>query len=263
MKKIERPPIPHYILFFTQIQSDLEDKCTELTQLTDQSRKAMEEASLLAEELRLEQERGAEIDRNSRSLENRMKDLQSKLHEVEAAAMQGGHKVVQRMEQRIHELEMELENEHHQHSETTHTHKRRQERRLRELLSSSQESQEDQSKLQEAVEKLHHKLKAYKRQVDELEEASKMNMAKYKKTQQEMEHVIERANMAETSLYNLRARNSARSSSVAPFDRVAAGGDFATTTGGGGSSGGEFSMKNFRPGRASSEIKQAAPLFDL
>lgn len=45
---------------------------------------------------------------------------------------QGGHKVVQALEQRIHELEMELEKEQHHHSESVKALKR-QERRLREV----------------------------------------------------------------------------------------------------------------------------------
>ena len=41
-----------------------------------------------------------------------------------------------------------------------------------------------------------------------------MNMAKYRKLQQEMEGAVERADMAENTLGQLRARN--RSASVAP-----------------------------------------------
>ena len=46
------------------------------------------------------------------------------------------------------------------------------------------------------------------------EELANINMAKYRKLQQEMEGAVERADMAENTLGQLRARN--RSASVAP-----------------------------------------------
>jgi len=46
------------------------------------------------------------------------------------------------------------------------------------------------------------------------EELANVNMAKYRKLQQEMEGAVERADMAENTLGQLRARN--RSASVAP-----------------------------------------------
>lgn len=55
---------------------------------TEQSKKAVDEASLLASELRKEQERTASLDRVSKNLENRLKEIQVKLHEAEATAMQ-------------------------------------------------------------------------------------------------------------------------------------------------------------------------------
>ena len=92
--------------------------------------------------------------------------LQVRLDEAEAAAMQGGKKVIQKMEQRIHELEMELEDEQHRHSETVKS-IRKQERRLKELMVQVDDDRSTHEKMQQVIEKLHQKLKAYKRQVDE------------------------------------------------------------------------------------------------
>ena len=75
--------------------------------------------------------------------------------------------MVQALEHRIHELEMDLEREQHHHAESVKA-LTRQERRLREVGSVCQESMAEHQQLQDLVEQLHHKLKAYKRQIDEL-----------------------------------------------------------------------------------------------
>ena len=130
-------------------------------------KKALNEASSLAEELRQEQNQSVQMDRAGRSLEGRMKEMQARLDEAEAAAMQGGRKVIQKMEQRIHELELELENEQHQHNETTKS-MRRQDRRLKELAAQVDEDKSTHEKLHEIIEKMHQKLKNYKRHIDEM-----------------------------------------------------------------------------------------------
>ena len=47
-----------------------------------------------------------------------MKELQRRLDEVEAAALQGGKKQIQALEQRLSEAEKEIEKEQQRHSET-------------------------------------------------------------------------------------------------------------------------------------------------
>lgn len=194
-------------------QAELEDQLNELKTAEDHARKAMEDASRLAEELRQEQDHAGQIERARRSLEATVKDLQVRLDEAEAAAMQGGKKVIQKMEQRIHELEMELENEQHRHNETTKS-IRKQERRLKELVVQIDDDRTTHEKMQQIIEKLHQKLKGYKRQVDETEEAANINLGKFRKIQQELEEAVERADMAENTLGHMRAKT--RASSVAP-----------------------------------------------
>jgi chromosome segregation ATPase len=179
----------------------------------DHAKKASVDASRLAEELRQEQDHSSQIEKARRVAETMAKELQTRLDEAEAAAMQGGRKIVQKMEQRIHELEMELESEQQRHGETAKS-MRRQERRLKELSAQLEEDRTTHEKMHDIIDKLHQKLKLYKRQIDEAEELANVNMAKYRKLQQEMEGAVERADMAENTLGQLRARN--RSASVAP-----------------------------------------------
>jgi len=65
----------------------------------DHAKKAAADASRLAEELRQEQDHSSQIEKARRTAETVAKDLQTRLDEAEAAAMQGGRKIVQKMEQ--------------------------------------------------------------------------------------------------------------------------------------------------------------------
>jgi len=61
----------------------------------------MTDAARLAEELRQEQEHGSQIDKLRRGLETQLKDLQLRVDEAEAAALHGGRKQIQNLEQRV------------------------------------------------------------------------------------------------------------------------------------------------------------------
>ena len=71
----------------------------------EKAKKAMIDAARLADELRAEQERAQVLERDRRSLDYQVKDMQTKLDEAEQLAIKGGRKVVQRLEQRVRELE--------------------------------------------------------------------------------------------------------------------------------------------------------------
>lgn len=66
----------------------------------------------------------------------------------------------------VKELELELDSEQKRHAETVKT-LRKNERRLKELLFQSEEDQKNQQRMQELVERLQNKMRAYKRQVEE------------------------------------------------------------------------------------------------
>ncbi|RMZ94150.1 myosin heavy chain isoform, partial [Brachionus plicatilis] len=69
-------------------------------------------------------------------------------------------------------------------------------------------------RLQDLVEKLQNKLKVYKRQVEEAEEIAAVNLAKFRKTQHELEDAEERAGQAENQLNKQRAKNRSTVSAV-------------------------------------------------
>ncbi len=84
---------------------------------------------------------------------------------------------------------------------------RKNDRRLKELAFQAEEDRKNQTRLQDLVEKLQNKLKAYKRQVEETEEIAAINLTKFRKVQAELEDAAERADQAENQIAKVRAKN--------------------------------------------------------
>jgi len=188
------------------MQADLDEAVAELKNSEERSKKAAADAARLAEELRLEQEHGLQVERLRKGLEQQIKDLQTRLDEAEANALKGGKRIIIKLEQRIHELESEIELEQHRHQETLKE-LRKNDRRLKELAFQTEEDRKNQLRLQDLSEKLQTKIKVYKRQVEEAEEIAALNLAKFRKVQTELEESAERADLAENQLGKLRAKN--------------------------------------------------------
>merc|ERR1739844_770087 len=87
------------------LQADLEEMLCETRIAEDKAKKAMIDAARLADELRGEQENAQYCEKNRRSLECQVKDMQTKLDEAEQQAVKGGRKVTSRLEQKIKDAE--------------------------------------------------------------------------------------------------------------------------------------------------------------
>lgn len=147
-------------------QSDLEEQAIALKAADEQVKKATLDAAHIAEELHREQDHSSQIERLRRSQEAQLKDLQARRDESEASSMKGGKKVIQKLEQRVRELEVELDAEQRRHAESQKA-VRRLDRKLKELAFQAEEEHRVQERSQEMVEKLQQKIKTYKRQVEE------------------------------------------------------------------------------------------------
>merc|ERR1712105_44690 len=103
-----------------------------------------------------------------------------------------------KLEGRIREMEMELGGVQ---SKTSETHKsyQKSERRIKELMFQRDEDKKNSDRITELAQKLQQKIKTYKKQI-EAEEIAALNLAKYRKAQQELEETDERARMAEAKL---------------------------------------------------------------
>jgi len=129
-----------------------------------------------------------------------------RLDEAEAAALKGGKKIIAKLEQKVRELEQEYENEARRHGEAA-KHLRKAERRVKELQFQADEDRKNHERMQDLVDKLQQKIKTYKRQIEEAEEIAALNLAKFRKVQQELEDAEERADLSENALSKLRAKN--------------------------------------------------------
>ena len=78
------------------------------------------------------------------------------------------------------------------------------ERRTKELMFQSEENKNNQDRIADLVEKLQQKIKSYKKQIEEAEEIAAINLAKYRKAQQELEEAEERSRLAEMTATKYR-----------------------------------------------------------
>jgi myosin heavy chain 6/7 len=180
----------------------------------EKAKKAMVDAARLADELRAEQEHAQHQEKLRKELESHIKELQVRVDEAEAAALKGGKKTIAKLETRVRELEGELDGEQRRHAEAQKN-LRKSERRIKELTFQAEEDRKNHERMQDLVDKLQQKIKTYKRQIEEAEEIAALNLAKFRKAQQELEESQERADACENAVTKLRAK--ARGGSAGRF----------------------------------------------
>ena len=89
-----------------------------------------------------------------------------RLDEAESNALKGGKKAIQKLEQRVRELENELDGEQRRHADAQKN-LRKSERRIKELSFQGEEDRKNHERMQDLVDKLQQKIKTYKRQIEE------------------------------------------------------------------------------------------------
>lgn len=187
------------------LHSDLEDLLNEAKNSEEKAKKAMVDAARLADELRAEQEHAQAEDKARKDLEGQIQDIQVRLDEAEANALKGGKKAIAKLETRVRQIENDLDNEQRKHAEVEKN-IRRSERRIKELTFQSDEDRKNHQRMQDLVDKLQNQIKSYKRQIEEAEEIAALNLAKFRKAQQELEEAEERADFAEQAFNKYRGR---------------------------------------------------------
>ena len=161
--------------------------------------RAMVDAARLAEELRAEQDLAAQLERDRKVGEAQVKDLQARVDEAEMNALKGGKKAMHKMETRIRELESELDAESRRNTDVFKN-LRKAERSIKELTFGADEDKKNHERMQALIDQLQGKVKSYKKQIEEAEEIAALNLAKFRKAQQELEETEDRAKMAEARL---------------------------------------------------------------
>jgi myosin heavy chain 6/7 len=161
----------------------------------EKSKKAMVDAARLADELRAEQDHATSQAGAKKSLENQFAELEGRYNDAQAAAMKGGKAAMAKLENRIRELESELGSLQGRTSEAMKAYQRA-ERKTKELAFAQDEDKKNQDRMSDLAAKLQQKIKTYKGQIEEAEEIAALNLAKFRKAQQELEETEERAKMA-------------------------------------------------------------------
>merc|ERR1739846_171945 len=170
----------------------------------DKAKKAMVDAARLADELRAEQDHCAVQEKAKRALTSQLNELEMRLAEANEVAAKGGRSAMAKLESRIRELEIELGSVQ---SKTSDTYKsfQKAERRIKELQFQQEEDHKNQGHMSDLATKLQQKIKTYKKQIEEAEEIAALNLAKFRKAQQDLEETEERSKMADGQLSLLRA----------------------------------------------------------
>merc|ERR1711878_212371 len=128
------------------LQAEIDDALQQAKNSEDKSKRAMVDASRLADELRAEQDHVQAESRAKRALDTQLGELEARLADAEATAMKGGKNAMAKLEMRIRELELELGSVQ---SRTGESYKafQRAERRVKELQFQQEEDRKNQDRM--------------------------------------------------------------------------------------------------------------------
>ena len=186
------------------IQAEVDAMLGAAKNAEEKSKKAMVDAARLADELRAEQDHAANQEKAKRTLESQINELENRLAEANEMAMKGGRAAMAKLESRIREMEIELGGVQSKTSESSKAYQKS-ERRIKELQFQQEEDKKNQDQMSDLAQKLQQKIKTYKKQIEEAEEIAALNLAKFRKAQQELEETEDRTKMAEAQLSVARA----------------------------------------------------------
>merc|ERR1719490_555665 len=181
------------------LHAEIDDMLAQAKGSEEKSKRAMVDAARLADELRAEQDHSNGQEKAKRALESQVTELEMRLAEANEVATKGDRAAMAKLENRIRELEIELGSVQ---SKTSDTYKgfQKAERRIKELQFQQDEDRKNQDRMSDLAGKLQAKIKTYKKQIEEAEEIAALNLAKFRKAQQDLEETEERSKMAGASL---------------------------------------------------------------
>merc|ERR1712113_188713 len=181
------------------MHAEIDDMLQQAKNSEEKAKKAMVDAARLADELRAEQDHSSSQEKAKRALETQVVELENRLLDASEMAARGGRNAMAKLEGRIREMEMELGGVQSKTSETYKSYQKS-ERRIKELMFQRDEDKKNSDRITELAQKLQQKIKTYKKQIEEAEEIAALNLAKYRKAQQELEETEDRSRMAEGAL---------------------------------------------------------------
>jgi len=118
------------------------------------------------------------------------KSLQARLEEVEANLALHGKQVIGKLESKVKELEVNVGDTTAKYMQCDKN-VRTCERHIKELTFQGEENKKSHDLMQDLINTLQDKIKSYKRQIEEAEEIAALNLAKFRKSQQQLEAMEE------------------------------------------------------------------------
>merc|ERR1711894_474727 len=181
------------------LHAEIDDMLSQAKGSEEKAKRAMVDAARLADELRAEQDHSMGQEKAKRALETQINEVELRLSEANEMAAKGGRNQMAKLESRIRELEVELGSIQ---SKTSESYKafQKAERHVKELQFQQDEDRKNQDRMSELATKLQQKIRTYKKQIEEAEEIAALNLAKYRKAQQDLEENEERGKMAGATL---------------------------------------------------------------
>merc|ERR1711971_545074 len=181
------------------LHAEIDDMLSQAKSSEEKAKRAMVDAARLADELRAEQDHTTNQAKAKRALESQITEIELRLGEANEVAAKGGRSAMAKLENRIRELETELGSLQAKTGDTFKTFQKA-ERHVKELQFQQDEDKKNQDRMSELAAKLQQKIKTYKAQIGEAEEIAALNLAKFRKAQQDLEENEERAKMAGAAL---------------------------------------------------------------
>ena len=175
-----------------QMQADLDNMLAACKNSEEKAKRAMVDAGRLADELRSEQDHTAAQERAARTTEVCLTEIQKKAEEASFSIARGATQIPAKLDAKVGDLELEL-NKTIQQTDEVHKTITKGERKVKELLFQQEENKKNQDRITDLVDKLQQKIKSYKKQIEDAEEIAAINLAKYRKAQQDFEEAEERS----------------------------------------------------------------------
>lgn len=181
----------------SSFQAEHEDLVNTTRDAEEKSKKAMVDAARLSDELRAEQDHAQNLEKMRKGLEVTVKELQVRLEESEILLQTTGGAAFTRMEARVRELEEQLSGKNKLYDEQEKK-LRNNERSYKEISFQYDQDRKNQEKMQDLIDALQQKVRSYKRQIEEAEEIAALNLAKFRKAQQELDEYEMRSSLTTT-----------------------------------------------------------------
>merc|ERR1712184_234418 len=174
------------------LHAEIDDALSQAKGSEEKAKRAMVDAARLADELRAEQDHTAALEKGKAGLNGAMGELELNLAQANEVAAKGGRSAMAKLENDLGAIQ----------AKTGETFKafQRAERHVKELQFQTDEDKKNQACMSDLAGKLQAKIKTYKTQIAEAEEIAALNLAKFRKAQQDLESNEERAKAAGAAL---------------------------------------------------------------